>query len=141
MASRSGRLGGSLLNSFPNKRFMKKPLLVLLAFTGLSLGASAQIKALKDTTISTPTIQCDMCKSRLEPFLKRIDGVTFVNVAVKKKQVRVKYLTDRTNIEMIKASIANAGYDANEIAANPDAYKMLPKCCKKPEDSGGMPKN
>ena len=120
---------------------MKKPFLTFLILAGVSFGASAQIKALKDTVISTPTIQCDMCKSRLEPFLKRIDGVTFVNVAVKKKQVRVKYLTDRTNIEMIKASIANAGYDAAEIAANPDAYKMLPKCCKKPEDGGGSTKH
>ena len=99
------------------------------------------MKAVKDTTISTPTIQCDMCKATLEPFLKRIDGVTFVNVGVKKKQIRVKYLTDRTNMEMIKASIANAGYDAAEISANPEAYKMLPKCCKKPEDGGGMPKH
>jgi periplasmic mercuric ion binding protein len=113
---------------------MKKSMLVIFAFAGLSLTAAAQKKAVKDTTISTPTIQCDMCKSRLEPFLKRIDGVTFVNVAVKKKQVRIKYLVDRTNVEVIKASIANAGYDANEIEANPDAYKTLPMCCKKPEN-------
>ena len=44
------------------------------------------------------------------------------------------------NEETIKAAIANAGYDANEIAANPESYKALPKCCKKPEDGGGMPK-
>ena len=119
---------------------MKKALSTALLLAGFSIAAGAQMKAVKDTTISTPTIQCDMCKARLEPFLKRIDGVTFVNVAVKKKQVRVKYLTDRTNIEMIKASIANAGYDANEIEANPDAYKMLPKCCKKPEAGGSAPK-
>ncbi|HUC82178.1 MAG TPA: cation transporter [Flavisolibacter sp.] len=119
---------------------MKKSLLAAFAFAGISFSAMAQTKAVKDTIISTPTIQCDMCKSRLEPFLKRIDGVTFVNVTPKKKQVRVKYLTDRTNVEMIKASIANAGYDANEIEANPDAYKMLPKCCKKPESTGNTPK-
>ncbi len=64
-----------------------------------------------------------------------------MNVGVKKKEVTVKYLTDRTNIEMIKTSIANAGYDAAEISANPESYKTLPKCCKKPEDGGGMPKH
>ena len=114
--------------------------MTVLTVVSISVTAIAQTKALKDTIISTPTIQCDMCKARLEPFLRRIDGVTFVNVAVKKKQVRVKYLTDRTNVEMIKASIANAGYDANEIEANTDAYKMLPKCCKKPEATGTLPK-
>ena len=107
----------------------------------LATAASAQKKAIKVDTISTPTIQCDMCKDRIEEHLKRIDGVTAVNVAVKKKKVYVKYLVDRTNVEMIKASIANAGYEAGEIAANPDYYKMLPKCCKKLEDGGGMPKH
>ncbi len=100
----------------------------------------AQTKAVKIAKISLPTIQCDLCKSRIEEYVKRMDGVSYVNVAVKKKEVTVKYLTDRTNEENIKTAIANAGYDAAEIAANTDSYKLLPKCCKKPSDGGGMPK-
>lgn len=119
---------------------MKKTVFALLASLA-SFAAFAQTKAVQVAKISVPTVQCEMCKSRIEEYLKRIDGVTSVNVAVKKKEVTVKYLTDRTNEEMLKASIANAGYDAAEIKANPDAYKMLPKCCKKPEDGGGMPKH
>ena len=119
---------------------MKKNSLVAAIALGFSFSASAQTKALQVAKISTPTVQCEMCKTRIEQYLKRIDGVTFVNVGVKKKETTVKYLTDRTNIEMIKTSIANAGYDAAEIASNPESYKALPKCCKKPEDGGGMPK-
>jgi len=119
---------------------MKKILLSTVVASVFTLATSAQTKALQVAKVSTPTVQCDMCKTRIEQYLKRIDGVTSVNVAVKKKEVTVKYLTDRTNVEMIKASIANAGYDAAEIAANPESYKMLPKCCKKPEDGGGMQK-
>ncbi|GAA4751894.1 heavy-metal-associated domain-containing protein [Flavisolibacter ginsenosidimutans] len=111
-------------------------LILFTSFTGF-----AQTKPVQTAKISVPSVQCEMCKTRIEEYLKRIDGVTFVNVAVKKKEVTVKYLTDRTNEEMIKTSIANAGYDAAEIKANPDSYKMLPKCCKKPEDGGGMPKH
>ena len=85
-------------------------------------------------------MQCDMCKKRIEDYLKRYDGVSTVNVNYKRKETTVKYLTDRTNEEIIKAAIANAGYDANEIKASPDAYKTLPKCCKKPEDGGIKPK-
>lgn len=96
---------------------------------------AAQKNAVQTDTISTPTVQCNMCKSRIEEYIKKIDGVTYVNVQVKKKNAVVKYLKDRTNGEMIKASIANAGYDANEISANPDSYKLLPKCCKKPEEN------
>jgi copper chaperone CopZ len=131
---------------------MKKLLCALLAVGFTSLAATAQTKPLESVKISTPSVQCEMCKKRIEQYLKRIDGVTYVNVAVRKKETAVKYLTDRTNIEMIKTSIANAGYDVAkpktdpaaapqiEIAANPDSYQSLPKCCKKPEDGGGMPK-
>ena len=111
---------------------MKKLLFSTLILCFAGLAASAQSKAIQTVKISTPTIQCDKCKKTIEDVLKRYDGVMSANVNVKKKEVAVKYITDRTNEEVIKAAIANAGYDANEIEANPDAYKLLPKCCKKP---------
>ena len=120
---------------------MKKILLTALVGMFISIGASAQTKAVMTTKISTPTVQCNMCKNTIESYLKRMDGVMSVNVNVRRKETTVKYLTDRTNEEAIKTAIANAGYDANEIKATPDAYKALPKCCKKPEDGGGMPKH
>ncbi|HEU4470527.1 MAG TPA: heavy-metal-associated domain-containing protein [Flavisolibacter sp.] len=118
---------------------MKKLLFSAFAAVLFSLGANAQTKALQTVKISTPTVQCDMCKKKIEEVMKRYDGVQSIVVNVKKKETTVKYLTDRTNEEVIKAGIANAGYDANEIAANPDVYKTLPKCCKKPETT--EPKN
>ena len=119
---------------------MMRSLFLALAVTAISLFASAQTKASLTAKINTPTVQCDMCKERIESYLKRYDGVLTVNVNVKRKETTVKYLTDRTNIENIKTAIANAGYDADDVPANPDAYKDLPKCCKKPEDGGGMSK-
>ena len=118
---------------------MKKFFFTALIGT-LTSTAFAQTKAMQTAKISTPTVQCEMCKTKIESYLKRYDGVINVNVNYKRKEATVKYLTDRTNEEVIKAAIANAGYDANEIKANPEAYKALPKCCKKPEDGGGMPK-
>jgi copper chaperone CopZ len=131
---------------------MKKIVFFLLATTFFTV-SQAQTKAVLTAKISTPSVQCDMCKNRIEQYIKRIDGVTFVSVAPKKKETSVKFLSDRTNIEVIKAAIANAGYDVAaattdgskpteiEIAANQDSYKLLPKCCKKPEDGGGMSKH
>jgi copper chaperone CopZ len=119
---------------------MKTLLFLVIAVAGMSSLVAAQAKAQLTAKINTPTVQCDMCKERIETYLKRYDGVTSVNVNVKKKETTVKYLTDRTNIENIKTAIANAGYDADDVPANPDAYKDLPKCCKKPEDGGGMSK-
>jgi copper chaperone CopZ len=116
---------------------MKKILFLIIAVVGFSIFASAQTKALLTAKISTPTVQCEMCKRTIETYLKRYDGITYINVNVKRKETTIKYLTDRTNIEILKTAIANAGYDADDIAANPDSYKQLPKCCKKAEDGGG----
>ncbi len=119
---------------------MKKLIFSTIAIVGFATMAPAQTKALLTAKIKTPTVQCDQCKERIETYLKRYDGVTYVNVNVKRKETTVKYLTDRTDIEQIKTAIANAGYDADDIPANPESYKQLPKCCKKPEDGGGHPK-
>ncbi|HEU5164606.1 MAG TPA: heavy metal-associated domain-containing protein [Chitinophagaceae bacterium] len=115
---------------------MKKIILGMIAVGGFALASSAQVKASQTAKIKTPTIGCEDCKTRIETYLKRYDGVTSVLVNWHQKNVTVKYLTDRTNIEEIKTAIANCGYDADDVPANEDAYKRLPKTCKKPEDGG-----
>ncbi|MFN5912977.1 MAG: heavy-metal-associated domain-containing protein, partial [Chitinophagaceae bacterium] len=77
-------------------------------------------------------VQCDMCKRKIEDFLKYEERVTKVVVYPKQKKTTVTYLTDRTNLENIKTAIANTGYDAEEVKAEKDAYNKLPACCKKP---------
>ena len=62
----------------------------------------------------------------------REPGVSAVKVDYKKKTTTITYLTDRNNIEQLKTAIANAGYDADDVAADEEAYTKLPKCCKKP---------
>jgi copper chaperone CopZ len=115
---------------------MKVLQLMFLAIMGLSLNAQAQKRSDK-AVISTPTIQCDMCKSKIEKMLPRMtDGITSVKVNVKAKTTTVTWLTDRTNIEEIKTAISNIGYDAGDVTAEETAYKRLPTCCKKPEDRG-----
>jgi len=116
---------------------MKKTLLSLIIIAGLGFTSKAQTKAVLTDKISLPTVQCWMCKDRIESYVKKYDGVLSIVVNVKKKEATVKYITDRTNIEALKTAIANAGYDAGDVTANPDSYKALPKCCKKPEDGGG----
>lgn len=120
---------------------MKQFLVCLAASLSFSFVATAQVKAVQTVKISTPTVQCEMCKKKIETYLGRYDGIQTINVNYRKKETAVKYITERINEEEIKAAIANAGYDAGDVAANPDSYKRLPKCCKKPEDGGGMKKN
>jgi len=115
---------------------MKKIIIGMLAIGGFALTSTAQVKASLTAKIKTPTIGCDDCKNRIETYLKRYDGVTSVQVNWHQKITTVKYLTDRTNIEEIKTAISNCGYDADDIPAFDEAYKRLPKTCKKPEDGG-----
>ena len=117
---------------------MKHFKLLVLALTGFVLSANAQ-KITDKAVINTPTIQCDMCKGKIEKYLSRAEGVTAVKVNVKKKTTSVSWITDRTNIENIKAQIATVGYDADDVTAVPEAYAKLQKKKKKPEDQGAKP--
>ena len=98
-----------------------------------SISGMAQQKPNNKTVIKTPTVQCEMCKNKIEKYLFKQYGITSAAVNYKKKTTTVTWLTDRTDIETIKAAIANVGYDADDVAAVEAAYKKLPKCCKKPE--------
>ena len=119
---------------------MRKILLTLFAATVLNSVSFSQTKPVLTAKIKTPNALCEECKTKIESYLKRYDGITFVNVNYRKGETTVKYITDRVNMEEIKNAIANAGFDADELLANPDFYKLLPKCCKKPEDGGIPPK-
>ncbi|MEC5146211.1 heavy-metal-associated domain-containing protein [Chitinophaga sp. 212800010-3] len=121
-------------------RILKLVMLFLLAGTGMAMAQQKQ-KSIETVKISTPTVQCESCKNRIERYMTHEEGVQSVKVDVKKHLTTVKYWTDRTNVENIKTGIANAGYDADNVTANPDSYAKLPTCCKKPEDGGGMDKN
>lgn len=111
---------------------MKAIKLTLLSLAGLVTVSFAQQKAVQKVVIKTPTVQCEMCKDKIEKYLGREPGVSAVKVDYKKKTTSVTFLTDRNNIEQLKAAIANVGYDADDVTAEESAYNKLPKCCKKP---------
>jgi len=121
---------------------MKNVILVMLMIAGslgTAFGQSAPKKGSQTVTISTPTVQCEMCKNRIERYMIREEGVQKVNVDHKKKKTKVTYFAERTNIENIKTAIANVGYDADDITANEDSYNKLPNCCKKPKEEEVKP--
>ncbi len=111
---------------------IKCTMLLLFGFVAISF---AQQKAVQKVVIKTPTVQCEMCKNRIETYMSREPGVSAVKVDYKKKTTTVTFLTDRNNIEQLKTAIANAGYDADDVTAEEGAYKKLPMCCKKPAET------
>ena len=123
------------MDNFTKTKIMIAIKLTFLSLIGLVTLSFAQQKAVEKVVIKTPTVQCENCKERIENYLKREPGVSSVKVDYKKKTTTVTYLTDRNNIEQLKTAIANAGYDAEDVTADEEAYKKLPKCCKKPEET------
>lgn len=119
---------------------MKKILIAVIGTVGLSIAGLSQTKPVLIAIIKTPNALCVNCKTRIETYLKRYDGILEITVNYRKGETKVKYVTDRINIEEIKTAIANCGYDADDVPAAEDAYNRLPKTCKKFEDGGGHPK-
>jgi copper chaperone CopZ len=109
---------------------IKKFLLVILAFTGISTFSFAQAKSIEKAVIHTPGVMADACKISIENFLVHEYGVSSVKADYRRHTVTVTWYTNRTNIENIKTALANMGYDADDVTAEPDAYKRLPPACK-----------
>ena len=108
---------------------MKKIAVFLIMIFALATNLSAQQKPGK-AVIATPNVHCESCKERIENYVSRQYGVTSVKVDLKKKTTTVTWIPDRTNIEEIKTHIANRGYDADDVEAEPSMYFRLPKACQ-----------
>lgn len=94
---------------------------------------SLNAQHLKEVNIQT-SAQCEMCKDRIESNMAFEKGVKDVILDMETKKLLVVYKSKKTDPDAIKKAIAKLGYDADEIKGDLEAYKKLPKCCKKPED-------
>ena len=114
---------------------------ILFSLILLFVGVQTQAKGLeegKKCKTEEVTIQtsgtCGECKEIIEATLSKTKGVKKSEYDLETSKVVVVYSPKKTNLESIKTAIVNAGYDADELKANQEAYDNLPKCCKK----GGM---
>lgn len=117
-----------------------KKLVFFLGVACFSLCANTSFaqsqKYLETARIKTSVENCKICKKNIEDYFRREPGISRVDVNTYNKVVTVRYYSDRTNLSNIRTAIANVGYDADTVKANPESYARLPACCKK----GGMEK-
>ena len=109
---------------------MKSLLSVFTLLFFFSTNTFAQQKQTIKSVIQTPGVHCDYCKRRLENYVSRQPGIVSVEADFKKKTTIVVWYKDRTNIEEVKAHIANAGYDADDVIAEKTTYDRFPKACQ-----------
>ena len=109
---------------------MRSFFLAIISLLSISTVSLAQNKAMKKAVIQTPGVQDEACKTRIDNFITREYGITAVKTDYKRHTVTVQWLTDRTIIENIKTALANLGYDADDVTADPEAYNRLPLGCQ-----------
>jgi mercuric ion binding protein len=110
---------------------MKTPILIFF-FALLLCGSAYSQKAAKtaDVCILTSS-KCDDCKMRIETALKSVKGVKKANLDIPTHKACVTYKPKKTDVGQLRKAIALAGYDADEVKADQEAYDNLPQCCRK----------
>jgi mercuric ion binding protein len=124
---------------------MKKVIFLALLLIGLCAATFAQNRKPEWATIKTPNLRCWECKKRLEDYMAREiaqtgSGIIKTQINLLSGTTRVQYWPDRVNLNYIQTAFANAGFDADDIKAEPDSYKKLPPACKRVEEGGGPQK-
>ncbi len=109
---------------------MKAFIIAVIACTVISNSGFAQQKTVQKAVVNTPGLQAEACKTGVENFLVHEYGVSSVKADYRRHTVTVVWYTDRTNIENIKTALANMGYDADDVTAEPEATKKLPPACR-----------
>ena len=119
---------------------MKRSIWLFIAAILTVAVGSAQLKQSVDakkadaqvlkTTIKVPTMVCGSCVTTVTNALKKVDGVKTAKVDLKKKTATVTYASTKVTLDKLEKAISEAGYDANTIKRNPEAYEKLDACCK-----------
>lgn len=81
-------------------------------------------------SIHIPTAKCAACKRTVSAALEKVDGVIFADIDLTKKIAIVKFISSVTNSDIIKKTISDAGYDADDLKRNKIAYENLPDRCR-----------
>ena len=111
---------------------MIKIILVLAMIPAWSGNTWAQQTEPKEKEIKIQTSAvCGMCKERIETNMAFEKGVKSVELDEETKEVTITYKTAKTDPDKLRKAISKLGYDADEEAADPEAYEKLPECCKK----------
>ena len=116
---------------------MKKISIILtmvLLYGCLSIINQNSANNIKIDEIIIPTAQCNMCVAKIGDALNGVDGILKYKVELETDQVKIKYNADMISLKGIEQLISKAGYQANNLPADIDAYNKLAMCCKLPKD-------
>ena len=108
-------------------------MIVLLVFPFFAKAQNTEI-------VITTTAVCQECKEAVEKALMDEKGVKFAELDSDTKKVRVVYNASKTNPDQLRKAITLVGYDADDVPADPEAFKRLSPCCTKEKACEDKPK-
>lgn len=114
------------------KLFLLLLIVITASITSYSQKPSKVVKAeIKTTLYCDHCSKCESCGIKLKDGLRKLNGFKLFNLDEKKMIFYVSYDSSVLDLMTIKKEISAMGFDADEIPADPKAYKKLDGCCKK----------
>jgi mercuric ion binding protein len=87
-------------------------------------------KNIASEVILLPVIKSDACEEYVTQSLNKDEGVVEYNVDIMKHNIAVYFDKTKTDKSKLEKQISSGGFDANDVKANPEAVKKLPKDCQ-----------
>ena len=105
---------------------------LILAFVALTGFAQDKLETItiKTTIVCDHCMKCDDCGYNIDTSIRKAKGIKKVNINPEKNTVQVTYRPDKTSPKEIRIALSKAGYNADDVKADPEAYAKLDGCCK-----------
>ena len=105
-----------------------------MKFKATLLGVLISLMGFAQSKNQTSVIEvdgvCGMCKARIEKACLQTKGVKTANWNIETHQLKLIYNTQKTDLDVIKSSIAAVGHDTDAFKATEEAYMSVYKCCR-----------
>lgn len=112
---------------------MKRILFVLITCAPFLSQAQSKIATIhvKASIYCDHCQKCESCGKRLEEAIYQEKGIKRIDINSKEKTVNIVYNVTKTNPEKLKQAITRAGFDADNLKGDPEAYAKWDECCKR----------
>lgn len=108
---------------------MKNVLIMSMLMCTLSVFGQ-QKKSKIDTAYINTSALCGDCKERIESALNFQKGVKYADLNLETKIATCVYKPSKVTLDELRLALVRVGYDADDMKADPEAVKLLPKCCQ-----------
>ena len=113
-----------------------KHILHLFAAAALLLAAAGCRQTdVRTARVEVPTVINEACEKRVRAALAPLKGVQLDTLAVTNGVLTVRYDSMKLGLKNIEHAIKDAGFDANEFPADPEALRKLPQECLPPDNA------